>query len=133
MSIVRTVLPGDLARARATVRDAREDEEQIGEAIQVDDDELRDVDLAAQMHDASFGAPTDRASDVEGRGLRRPARNDERLERLELLLAVVDRALELCDALVVDARLLELLAHLVRMRCRQQRADGEQVALNRDE
>ena len=38
--------------------------------------------------------------------------------------AVVDRALELLDARVVDARLLEMLAHLLGIGRGEQRADG---------
>ena len=46
---------------------------------------------------------------------------------------VVDRLLELRDAALVDARLLEMLRHLLAVGGGEQRADGEQVALHGDE
>ena len=70
---------------------------------------------------------------MQRRGLRRAAGQDERLQRLELLFAVVDRLLELGDARVGEARLLELLAVLLGVRRGEQGADGEQVALDRRE
>ena len=118
---------------RALVRDAREREEQVGQPIEIDDDERRNLRLASELDDAALGAAADGARDVQRGGLWRAAGNDERSERLELGVAVVDRALELGDARVVDARLLEMLAHLLAIGRGEQRADGEQVALDRDE
>jgi hypothetical protein len=86
-----------------------------------------------EMDDASFRPATNRARDVQGGGLRRSARNDEGLERLELLLALIDCSLELCDAVFIDASLRKLLAHLLRIGRREQRAYREQVALDGNE
>jgi methylphosphotriester-DNA--protein-cysteine methyltransferase len=91
---------------------------------------LRDVVVATKVHDPPFGAATYCARDVQRCCLRCAAGNDESPERFELALALVDRALELLDAIVIDARLRELLAHLLRVGRRKQRADREQVALN---
>ena len=104
--------PRHFAGARAAVGDAGEDEEEIGEPVEVDDHDLRHLVRALQADDRPLGAAADRARDVQGGGLRGAAGEDERLERLEFLLAVVDRLLELRDPLVGEARLLELLAVL---------------------
>jgi hypothetical protein len=66
---------------------------------------------------------------VKGSGLRRPARDDERLERLQLAVARVDCMLELRDAAVIDPGLLEMSLHFLAIRRGEQRADGEQVPL----
>ena len=49
----------ETARTGATVGDTGQHEEQIGEAIEIDDDERRQFDLARERHDAAFGATTD--------------------------------------------------------------------------
>ena len=67
---------------------------------------------------------------MQRRRLGRAPRHDEGAERLQLRLALVDRALELRDPLVVHARFLEVLAHLFAVRRGEQRADREQVALD---
>src|SRR5579872_2263300 len=85
------------------------------------------------MHDATLGAAADRASHVESRGLWRAARQNERRERLELLFARVDRALELRDALVVDTSLRQLFLHFDEIRRRQDGAEPEEIALDRRE
>src|SRR3982751_1093972 len=128
-----TGLPGDLASSCAPVRDTRKHEEQIGQAIQVDDHELWNIIFAPQVNHAPLGASTHGSCDVERRCLWRAARYDERLQRLELVFTIVDSALELANALLVDAGLGELLAHLVGMRRGEQRPDGKKVALNRDQ
>jgi ferredoxin/flavodoxin---NADP+ reductase len=128
-----TGLPGDLARSGAPVCDARQHEEQIGQAIQIDHHELRNVIRATKVNHAPLRAPTHGSRDVQRRGLWRAAGYDERLQRLELVFAIVDRALQLGDTIFIDTSLRELLTHLVGMRRREQRADGEQVALDRDE
>ena len=78
----------------------------------------------------SFGAAAHGARDVQRGRLGRAAGKDEGAQRLELLLAVVDGALELRDASLVDARLLEVQCHLLAVRCGEERPDGEQVALD---
>src|SRR5581483_10980099 len=68
--------------------------------------------------------------DVQRGRLLRAARNDERAQRLQLRISRIDGALELRDAGVVDARFLEMLAHLLAVGGREQRADGKEVALD---
>jgi hypothetical protein len=70
---------------------------------------------------------------MKGRGLRRSARYDERAQWLQLGVSVIDCSFELTDARIVDPRLLEVLPHLVPVGRCQQRADREQIALNRYE
>jgi hypothetical protein len=86
-----------------------------------------------QMHDATLGAAADRAREMERGRLRRSAGKHEGAERLELRIGVVDRALELLDARVVDARLFEVLRHLLAVGSGEQRAEGEEVALHEHE
>src|SRR5215510_4740652 len=99
-------LPRDFSGAGAVIGDAGEREEQIGQTIQVDHDDFGNFCFAGELHDAAFRATTDGARHMQRGGFRRAAGNDERFERLELRIAVVDRALELRDATVVDAWLV---------------------------
>jgi hypothetical protein len=126
-------LQGHLAGAGALVREPRQSEEQIGESVEIDHRELRQLDAVLKSYHVPFGAPADGARDVQRSGLRRATGNDERAQWLELRLGVVDRLLELRDALVVDAGPLEMLRHLLAVRSGEQRTDGKQVALHGDE
>src|SRR5258707_8323106 len=127
------MLPGPFSGAGALVGDAGEREEHVGEAVEVDDDERRKVDVALKAHDVPFRAAAYRARDMERGGLWRAAGNDESPEWGELRVAFVDGALELRDARLVDARLLEVVRHLLAIRCGEERADGEEIALHGDE
>ncbi len=89
--------------------------------------------LARESNDASLGAPADGACDVQRRRLRSATRHDERFERLELIVAAVDGALELRNPRMIDARFLEVLVHFLEIGRREQRADREQIVLNRRE
>src|SRR5688500_9409252 len=66
---------------------------------------------------------------MERRGFRCAALHDERAQGFELRVTVVDRLLQLANAPLVDARLLQLALHFVAIGGRQQGADGEQIAL----
>jgi len=83
-----------------------------------------------EAHDVTFGASAHRARHMQRGGLRRPARQDEGAERLQLGLGVVDGLLELRDAALVDPRLLEMLRHLIAVGGGEQRTDREQIALH---
>ena len=85
------------------------------------------------MHDAPLRAPAYRSRDVQSRAFRRAARHDERPQRLELCVAVIDRALQSRDPRFIDLRLCELRVHFFSIRRREQRADREQIALHRYE
>src|SRR5690349_5408437 len=100
-------LPGDFTSAGLNVGDACEGEEQVGQAIEVDHHQRRDLDLPLETDHPSLGAATDGAGDVEHRTLAAAARDDERLEGLELLVALVDGVLEGLDPALVDVRLGE--------------------------
>src|SRR6478672_12639805 len=80
-------LPGDFTGAGLNVGDACEGEEQVGEAIEVDHHQRRDLDLALETDNPSLGAATDGAGDVEHRAFAASARDDECPEGLELLVA----------------------------------------------
>src|SRR5688500_20262312 len=66
-------LPRHLTRPRAVVGDARENEQQVREAVEISDDDRRYVDLAAEREDAALRTPADRARGVERRCRGRPA------------------------------------------------------------
>src|SRR5262249_21980232 len=87
-------LPEELLLAAMAADPAREDEEQVGEPIQVGERPLADVLLPHEAERVALGAPADRTRDVEERAHRPAARKDERLERREVLLATVERLLE---------------------------------------
>src|SRR5687767_13119184 len=105
-------LPGDFAGTSAAIGDAREHEKKVGQAIEVNDDEGRKLGRLGEGYHPPLGAPAHGARDVQRGGFRCAAGNDEGAQRLELFLALVDRALELRDTIVVDPRLRELLVHL---------------------
>lgn len=86
-----------------------------------------------KVHDFTFCPPTDGSRNVKLGRFRGAARNYESREWLQLVVACVYRALELRDSSVVDARLHEMRVHLLNIRRRQEGADGEKVALNRNE
>jgi hypothetical protein len=67
---------------------------------------------------------------VQRGGLGRAAGEDERLERLELRIAVIDRLFELPDPRVGEARLGQLLLHLLQVGRGEQRPEGEEIALD---
>ena len=89
-------LPEDLLAAR--VRGAREDEQQVGEPVQVDEDERVQLDLFAGRERVALGAAADGAGDVETRrrlGAARAARSSSAraasaLKRVAVVLERVD-------------------------------------------
>src|ERR1019366_8743970 len=129
-------LPGDFAGARAPVRHAGEHEEQVREPVEIDDHNLRHRILllvTLQPDDRTLCAPAHRARDVERGRLGGAAGQNERLERFALQLTVVSGLLELPDACAGDPCLLELLLVLFGMRCGQERADRQEIALDGSE
>src|SRR5262245_66098438 len=71
----RAWLPERLVAAE--VRAAREDEEQVGEPVEVDERERVHVDLLRREQRVALRAPAHRPRDVEPRRRLRPARQDE--------------------------------------------------------
>jgi hypothetical protein len=57
--------PGDFGRADLPVGYTREREEKVGKPVQVDDDYLRQVLIAAKAHDRPLSPPADSARDVK--------------------------------------------------------------------
>jgi hypothetical protein len=115
--------PRYLPRPRPPVRHAREDEEKVGEAIEVDDHDLRNIDLGGDRYDAALGTPAHGASNMEGGRLGSAAGENECLQRLQLRLALIDRSLQLGDARVIDAGFLQLLPDLLGVRRGEERAE----------
>jgi len=115
------------------VGEPRECEKQIGEPVEIHDDDGWYLDLALEMDHAAFGAPTNCARDMKNRCLEAPSGKDEGSQRLELPVALVDRVLELANAIVINARLGEVLLHFLTVGSREQRADAEEIALDRNE
>ena len=83
---------------------ARQDEQEIREAVQIPDDGGTDRLVACQTDDRALGATTHRPRQVQRSGLRRPARQDEVLERLEPRFVTVNGVLEGGDVRVADGR-----------------------------
>ena len=77
--------PLEFRRTVPAIRDARHDEQQIGQAVQVDEDFRLDV-LGPQADHAAFGAPADGPGHVQRRSGRRTAREDETTERRHVLI-----------------------------------------------
>src|SRR6266566_3025256 len=123
-------LPGHFTRARPDVRDTREHEEKVGQAVEIDDHKRWNLHLALQPYDSPLGSAADRAGDMEDSAFAAATGKDESLERLELPLAVIDRVLEVLDSTLVDVRLAQLAVHLLEIRCGQKSADAEEIALH---
>src|SRR5215831_18076512 len=102
-SAVGAGAPEDVAGA-AVVEQAAEHEEVVGEAVEVF--ERLGVDLLATREFAgeAFGAPRDRAREMEMRGDRGPTRQDERVERSQCRVHRVDLVLEAFDLRGGDAQ-----------------------------
>jgi len=92
---------------------------------------VRQLDRLLQVHDPTFGAPAHGARDMERRGFRRAAGKNEGFEWRELDVTIVDCLFQLCNTLIVDPSFRQLFLHACKIRCRQDRADGKQIALNR--
>src|SRR6266540_1461226 len=60
-------IPERLLAARAPVREARRDEEEVREPVQVGEQRRVDLDLGGEQHGAPLRPPADGARDVERR------------------------------------------------------------------
>src|SRR5258706_4433476 len=87
------MLPGHFSGAGALVGDAGEREEHVGEAVEGDDDQRREGDVALKAHDMAVGAAAHRARGMERGGPLRAARKDKRPEWGELPVALAGAAL----------------------------------------
>jgi len=74
-------------------------EQQIREPVEIGNRLVRDLLRAREAHQPPFGAPADRAGQMQGRAARGAAREDEGRERGEPVLAAVDVGLEGRDLL----------------------------------
>ncbi len=77
----------------AAIDRAGQHEQEVAQPVQVNDDRLRDVlpRCPGERDGQPLGAPADGAGQVDLRGGRRAAGQDELRERLELVLEPVDR------------------------------------------
>ena len=108
------------------VHHARNDEQQIGEAIDVD--ELGRVHTRHGDH-AAFRPATDRARQVQRSAGRRPAGQDEVLQRRQFGFKLVDPSLEPLHVVVGEPR-LPFVRPRIRPPVGQLRSKREEVALN---
>ncbi len=107
----------------------RHHEQQVGQAIQIDDD----GGVGRSRAEADYtplGAATDRPRQMQQRPGRRSARQNEAPQRRELRLQAIDRLFELVD-LVIGDRGLGHTSGDSRRRVGQPRPDRKQVALDR--
>src|SRR5687767_2225837 len=93
-------LPGNLSCSCPGIGSPGESEEKIRQAIEVDDNDLRDLRLPLQADHSPLSAPAYGAGDMKCCGFLRSAGQDERLQRLELAIAHIDRMLELGNPIV---------------------------------
>ena len=112
------------------IDDAGEDEEQIGQPVDVA--QQHRIDRRIERHHAALGAPADRARDVERGAGRRAAGEDEAAQRRQLGLEPIDQLLEPDDVVVADDRFGDARRELVG-RIGELRAEREQIALDLDE
>ena len=87
------------------------DEQEVAEAIQINDGPRRDLFAVVERHEHSLRPPTDGPRDMEIGGRRRAAGQNELLERLEFLFKTIDgllesRGLHFADAVDVELRRL---------------------------
>src|SRR5207244_12495255 len=82
---------------------AGEDEQEVRKPVEVGEHQRIDLLLPGQAHEPPLRAPADRAREVEQCARRRPSRQDERLQRRQLLLSSVDRIFEALHVLAVTA------------------------------
>src|SRR6185312_14249812 len=93
---------GPPERLLAVVRRAGEDEEQVGEPVQVHGHERVELDLARGGERRELGPATDRACDMQARRGLAPAGQDEALQLGQALVVLVAEALELVDLRLRD-------------------------------
>ena len=86
------------------VRGAGEDEEKVGESVEVDDDQRAKLVARGSAQRLPLGAPADRARDVEPRRRLRPAREHEAPELGEVGVEPVTVLLEPVDHRLLDAK-----------------------------
>src|SRR6266850_5408777 len=87
-------LPQELALAAVVSDPPREDEEQVGETVEIGERPLADVLATHETEHVAFRATAHGASDVEERAHAPATRKHERLEGLQVLLAAVEYRLE---------------------------------------
>jgi hypothetical protein len=109
---------------------SRHDEQQVGEPVDVPDQEL--VDGRPQRHHPSLGAAADGAREVQRGAWLGTAWQDEVRERREAGLEPIDDLLEALDIGVLQDRLRHAGGNLV-VRIGEPGAEREEIALNRRE
>ena len=101
--------PGDspfgLGNTRAAIRGSRHHEQQIGQAVEIHDDDGLDS-VGTKTNDTPLGAPADRSAHVQQRTRRRAAGEDEFPQRLQFVLEPIDELFESLQRLIRPPRLL---------------------------
>ncbi len=109
------------------IHNPREDEEQIGQAIHVANEDR--VHRGPERDDAPLGAATDRPGHVERGAGGRAAGQDEAAQRRHFGVEVIDQVLEADHLLVVDHGFGDARCELV-ARMGELGAQREEIALN---
>ncbi len=125
LAACRAGLPERLVAVRERVRRARQDEEEVGEPVQVDGDERAEPVVLRRQDRLTLGAAADRPGDVERRRGRRATREDEALELRQVGVEPVAVLLE-----PVDERLLDPQPALDLARDGEVGAEVEQLVLD---
>lgn len=119
--------------ARASVGQSCEGKEQIGKAVEVNHYKGRNFNFFSQADNGSFGSPTDRPCKMQGCRARCSAWKNERLERLELQVALIDECFQFGDSMFGNYCFNEMLLHFFTIGCCEQRTDTEQIALDAEQ
>ena len=99
---LRSGFPLHLSNVRGMVGKAREDEQQIGQPVQIDHAIIADILIAGEANDNAFCTAAYGTGEVETRGNRRTTRKDETLQRFEVLLDAIDRLFDELGFLCTD-------------------------------
>src|SRR5438309_5544602 len=82
---------------------AREDEEQVGEPVQIDSGKRVDTNLLGGVQNGELGAPADRASDVQAGSRIAATGDDEALQLGQVCVEAAAESLELIDRALLYA------------------------------
>jgi len=85
------------------------------------------------VDDPTLGAAANGAGDMKNGALLTSAGNDEGLQRLQLLVALIDGVLQCFYPPIVDVRLGEMVVHFVEIGRGEESANTEEIALDGDE
>src|SRR6188472_4014197 len=124
-------LPGGIGHSVPPIGQAGKGEQQVGQAVEVSQEELRHGFGVVQMNHASLGSSAYRASDVQCCSDPGSGREYEGPERGECLVRIIHDLLEFADSGRGKRSLLQCLAHPLRIGGGEVPPYGEEITLNR--